>query len=181
MRKTKRVVTGLNSDGKSAIQFNGYAENIMEISGWPGAYLTDLWVTNETPIDNNGAEDRSLRPIRHDPTTPGGSIFRIVEFPPEKNIEGKIDTSEAFSSMGSHNKPSEDDAAQHPSMHFTNSVDYIAVISGEMHMLMEDGEEVLLQPGDCVVQKGVKHAWVNRSDAPCVIAAVLIDANPTTR
>jgi mannose-6-phosphate isomerase-like protein (cupin superfamily) len=60
-------------------------------------------------------------------------------------------------------------------MHKTDSIDYLVVISGSMHMLMEEGE-VELHPGDCIVQRGTNHAWVNRSGKPCLIAAVLIDA-----
>ena len=176
MKKIKRFVTGLNDEGKATVIYDDYAENIMEIGGWPGAYVSELWVTNETPVNNDGREDRAARPIRHDPT-PGGSIFRVVEIPPEKDVQVEIDASAAFESMGSHNKPSDEDAAKHASMHFTNSVDYLVVISGEMHMLMDEGE-VLIKQGDCIVQKGTKHAWVNRGDVPCVLAAVLIDAKP---
>ena len=69
------------------------------------------------------------------------------------------------------------DSAKHPSMHKTNSIDYLVVISGEMWMVMEEGE-VLLRQGDCIVQRGTNHAWVNKSGKPCVIAAILIDAVP---
>jgi quercetin dioxygenase-like cupin family protein len=62
-------------------------------------------------------------------------------------------------------------------MHTTNSLDYLVVIAGEMWMVMEEGE-VLLRQGDCVVQRGTNHAWVNKSDKPCLLAAILIDAKP---
>jgi quercetin dioxygenase-like cupin family protein len=51
------------------------------------------------------------------------------------------------------------------------------VIAGEMWMAMEEGE-VLLRAGDCIVQRGTNHAWVNKSDRPCLLAAILIDAKP---
>ncbi len=177
MHEARRFVTGLNDVGRSVVTFDDYAPNTKELEGWPGAYISEVWVTDSCPVDNGGDEDRSLRPIQHDPT-PAGTIFRVVEIPPEKSFEAdKIDTGAVFESMGSENRPSDNDISQHPSMHFTNSVDYIVVISGEMHMLMEDGE-VLLRQGDCVVQRGTKHAWVNRGETPCVIAAILIDAKP---
>ena len=44
-------------------------------------------------------------------------------------------------------------------------------------MVMEEGE-VLLKPGDCIVQRGTNHAWKNRGDKPCLLAAVLVDAVP---
>jgi len=36
-------------------------------------------------------------------------------------------------------------------------------------------EGQLVKAGDTIVQRGTNHAWSNRSDAPCVVAFVLID------
>ncbi len=175
MFAVKRFVTGHDDQGRSNVTLDDVASNILPINGWPGAAITEIWVTEEMPIDNSGVVDRAARPIRHDPT-PNGTIFRVVEIPPEKHMSGDIDVGAAFDAMGSENRPSQTDSAKHASMHFTNSVDYLVVMQGEMHMLMEDGE-VLLKQGDCIVQRGTKHAWVNRGDIPCVIAAVLVDAH----
>jgi uncharacterized cupin superfamily protein len=60
-------------------------------------------------------------------------------------------------------------------MHWTRTVDYAIVMSGEIDMLLDDSE-VHLKAGDVVVQQGTNHAWVNRGSAPCRIAFVLIDA-----
>jgi len=51
------------------------------------------------------------------------------------------------------------------------------MVEGELILLLEDSE-VVLRPGDIVVQRGTNHAWANRSNAPCVVAFVLIDAVP---
>ncbi|MGE5147909.1 MAG: cupin domain-containing protein, partial [Candidatus Eiseniibacteriota bacterium] len=66
---------------------------------------------------------------------------------------------------------------RHPAMHCTNTVDYIYILSGEIWALMDEGE-VLLRPGDSLIQRGTNHAWSNRSDAPCRFLAVLVDAEP---
>ena len=173
----RRIVTGHDSQGRSNITFEGAATNILDIAGYEGARVTEIWVTEEMPVDNTGAADRGARPIRHDPG-PNGTIFRVVEIPPERE-ESAIDTAKAFESLGSTRKPGAEDSQRHATMHVTDSVDYLVVIAGEMHMLMEDGE-VLLRQGDCIVQRGTKHAWVNRSGAPCLLAAVLVDAHPAT-
>ena len=39
-----------------------------------------------------------------------------------------------------------------------------------------DDSEVLCKAGDVIVQRGTNHAWANRSDAPCRVCFVLIDA-----
>jgi mannose-6-phosphate isomerase-like protein (cupin superfamily) len=174
----RRIVTGHDASGRSNITFEGDAPNIMEMDAWPGARVTELWTTEEMPVDNDGLVDRGARPIRHDPG-PMGTIFRVVEVPPESE-GGMQDTASAFAQLGSTNVPDPEDTARHATMHVTDSVDYLVVISGEMHMLMEDGETLLTQ-GDCIVQRGTKHAWVNRSGQPCVLAAVLVDAKRARR
>ena len=67
--------------------------------------------------------------------------------------------------------------ARHPGFHKTASVDYAIVLSGEIYALMDEGE-TLLKQGDVLVQRGTNHAWSNRSDAPAVLAFVLIGAEP---
>src|SRR4029077_2078302 len=64
----------------------------------------------------------------------------------------------------------------HPGMHTTDTVDFDVVISGEVVMELDDGAEVLLKAGDCVVQNGTRHAWYNRSSKNCVISVALIGA-----
>jgi mannose-6-phosphate isomerase-like protein (cupin superfamily) len=170
----RRIVTGLNAERESEVAMIGSCTNRLAIEAWPGMFVNELWVTNETPADNSGSHDAALRPIRHDPT-PGGTIFRVVEIPPETNL--KVDAAATFAAMGSANRPTEKDRSRHFSMHKTNSIDYSLVLSGECTMLLEKGEVQITQ-GDCIVQRGTAHAWVNRSNAPCVIAFILIDAIP---
>ena len=169
----RRIVTGHHPDGRSMVMIDDSGPNMTEIKGWPGLWVTELWTSEEMPIDNRRSDDRGARKMRHDPG-PNGTIFRIVEIPPESS-NATIDVAAAFEDLGSENKPRAADSARHPSMHKTNSVDYLVVISGEMTMLMEDGE-TLLRQGDCIVQRGTNHAWVNKSGKPCVIAAILVDA-----
>jgi quercetin dioxygenase-like cupin family protein len=64
-----------------------------------------------------------------------------------------------------------------PRNHRTNSIDYAVVLSGEIDMEM-DGQTVHLRAGDVLVQRGTIHNWINRGDKPCIIAFVLIDAQP---
>jgi len=60
-------------------------------------------------------------------------------------------------------------------MHRQDSLDYIAVLAGEVHLLLED-QELLLHAGDVLVQAGNLHSWENRSDAPCRLLVVVLSA-----
>jgi quercetin dioxygenase-like cupin family protein len=79
-----------------------------------------------------------------------GSVFRILQFHP--GLEERV--------------------------HRTDSIDYIIVMSGEIDMELEAGEEVHLKAGDVMVQRGTVHNWINRGTEPCVLAVILIHANP---
>ena len=138
-----------------------------------GLYLTDLWETNGPRANNRGTNDAVSRPVRLEPPD-GGTILRIVEFPPDKTWRGKRDVSQAFSSIGAGHAQlaGHDD----PMMHITGTVDYIIVLEGEIYAVM-DQSETLLKRGDVLVQRGTNHSWSNRSDQPCVIAAVLVSAD----
>ncbi|MCA6232008.1 MAG: cupin domain-containing protein [Phenylobacterium sp.] len=61
-----------------------------------------------------------------------------------------------------------------PFMHSTETLDYLVVLRGEIYCVLEDGE-VLLKTGDICVQRGARHAWSNRTSAPCLLFAVMID------
>ncbi|KAL8636085.1 MAG: hypothetical protein Q9228_006480 [Teloschistes exilis] len=65
--------------------------------------------------------------------------------------------------------------AQSP-IHRTLSLDYCAVLSGEVVLILDGGEEKTLRAGDFVVQRGANHAWANRTAEICRIAFVMVGA-----
>jgi quercetin dioxygenase-like cupin family protein len=67
--------------------------------------------------------------------------------------------------------------ADHPGMHTTDTIDFIYVVSGEVWLELDDGQEVHLRPGDTVVQNGTRHAWHNRGSDPCQMVGVLVGAH----
>jgi quercetin dioxygenase-like cupin family protein len=67
-----------------------------------------------------------------------------------------------------------------PRNHRTDSIDYAVIMKGEIDMELDD-TTVHLKAGDVLVQRGTIHNWVNRGDEACVIAFVLIAADPVRR
>ena len=169
----RRVVTGLTADGRSCILFDGPAGSVKEMESMPGVALTDLWEAG-VPADNSGTADAAARPVRLEP--PGtGSIFRIVEFPPDSVWRTGADSAAAFSSIGAGHAPA--DGSSDPMRHKTATIDYIAVLQGEIYAVLDEGE-TLLRPGDVFVQRGTVHSWSVSGDQPCLIAVVLISSKP---
>jgi mannose-6-phosphate isomerase-like protein (cupin superfamily) len=171
--KIRRVVTATNEEGKSYILLDDETPHILEMTGI-GVVASEIWVTDGCPADNTGVADAADRPIALEPP-PGAAVFRIGEFPPDKDWRGKTDGAEgfrAFLAEGAH-AGDPDDAM----MHQTNTIDFVIVIKGELTAVMQEGERTLY-PGDCFVQRGTMHSWHNRTDQPAIVAAVLISAAP---
>jgi hypothetical protein len=172
-RRFRRVVTGHTPDGRSKFIMDGPAPTVFD-RGAGQTCVTEVWETSTTPADNRGEDDPTLHPNRLPPPA-NGTVFRIVEYPPDKL---RVPTLRADAHDAGREGYTRDlKNARHPGFHKTNSTDYAIVISGEIYALMDDGE-VLLKPGDVLVQRGTNHAWSNRTDEPAYVAFVLIDAKP---
>jgi len=169
----RRVVTGHDAHGKSIIVTDGASPHVLELAGMPGLALINLWVTDRAPAANTGSDDAADRPVVLEPPA-RGTIFRVVDFPPDRDMAGQVDRSKAFTAMGA-GHAMDRSAARHPGMHKTNTVDYALVLDGEIWALMDEGE-TLLKAGDCLIQRGTNHAWSNRSEKACRVAFVLVSA-----
>ena len=157
----KRVVTGHDAQGRSVFVIEDEPQPVvLEKAG--GLRLTELWATP------NVKRARRIEP------DPGGTAFRVIDYPPDRERLKSIDPEAHFASMGAQAAPAE--KRRHPGMHRTKTLDYAIVLSGEIYAVLDQGE-VLLEAGDVLVQRGTNHAWSNRSDRPCRIAFVLVDAS----
>ncbi len=117
------------------------------VSGRANAYSSVIWTTEGFPVNNDGGEDAAAR--KAGTTLDNGIVFRVVSFGP----------------------------GVAPRNHRTDSIDFAAVLSGEIDMVL-DGETVHLKAGDVMVQRGTIHNWINTGTQPCVIAFTLVAAKP---
>ncbi len=117
----------------------------------PGHESRLVWVTDTAPASYDGTSDEGARAIGRPPPKTG-TLIRIIEINPGVIADA----------------------------HFTETIDYIIVMSGTMEMDL-DVESVKLSAGDVLVQRGTRHNWVNRGSEPCRFAAVLIDAEGSER
>ena len=117
--------------------------------GRPGARICNFWTTDTAPADNSGQADNGQREGKFT-MIENGSVFRILDFRP--GVQQRV--------------------------HRTDSIDYIIVMSGEIDMELEAGEEVHLKAGDVMVQRGTVHNWINRGSETCVLAIMLVHARP---
>jgi mannose-6-phosphate isomerase-like protein (cupin superfamily) len=104
-----------------------------------------------------------------------GTIVRIVEFPPDNTRPQDSDSRAGFKAIGAGH--AQDKHSSDPMMHRTSTVDYIIVLKGEIYAVMETGEK-LLKAGDVLIQRGTNHSWSVRTNEPCIVAAILVNAKP---
>lgn len=146
----QRVVTGVNADERSVVVRRGASPTIVFPGDDPQAWVSEIWVGDAVPADLADDRDLAEGTWQLNPP-PAGAAFRLFQLPPR------------------------DDPGSDSGMHVTSSVDCVVVVSGRLHLVLEE-DEVELGPGDCVVQRGTVHAWQNRGDEPCIAAAVLFSA-----
>jgi mannose-6-phosphate isomerase-like protein (cupin superfamily) len=172
-QQIRRVVTTNDERGTAVVLFDGIAPNrAVRQDGRTASTL--LWVTDRTPASFSGKRDSADVKIGV-PPPPSGTIFRIVDFGPATGDAPAMDHATLMKEMGISHGAGGRRAPRHPAMHWTKSVDYAIVLSGEIDMLLDESE-VHLRAGDVVVQQGTNHAWVNRGTDACRIAFILIDA-----
>jgi quercetin dioxygenase-like cupin family protein len=119
--QVRRIVTGHDAQGHAIVQVDEVAPRVF--SNRPGATATNIWITQGFPVNNDGADDESLREVGT--TLKGGTVFRVLELAPGVT----------------------------PRRHRTDSIDYAVVMSGEVDMELDDSTvhlragDVLVQRG----------------------------------
>ena len=91
---------------------------------------------------------------------PGASSWRVFDLPPDEVVAAYLQ---------SQNVPE----AEASGFHRTDTLDYVMILDGEITLELDRGA-VALRSGDCVVQRGTRHAWRNRSGRPVKMAVVMI-------
>jgi mannose-6-phosphate isomerase-like protein (cupin superfamily) len=151
-RSTRRVVTGHDAHGRSVVVLDGAPPQHHSMHGSRvGADFHEMWSDADTipELTSASAWEPNERPFTLMPAA--GHLLRILDVYPLK------------------------DGGKRTVMHRTRTLDYVVVIEGELVLILDDSE-VILNPGDVVVQRGTDHAWENRSDAIARAAFFHIDA-----
>jgi mannose-6-phosphate isomerase-like protein (cupin superfamily) len=165
----RRVVTGHNAANESIIVGDGPTSRIYDNLGQVGLVFQEIWHTAQTPApidrDQQEADEDSL--VLAPPTN--GVRIRVLDIPPDSKDEN---LDEVFENIAA--SDAKLDEARHPSFHRTETIDFGIILSGEIVLLMDEGETTV-GPGEIVVQRGTNHGWANRTNEPCRVVFVLID------
>lgn len=146
----KRVVTGYDDQGKGVIQVVDQGK-WTEVQGGKAMWNV-MWSTTTFPIDsvNDDALQREKEEKVMSLSLPNGTVLRMVDRAP----------------------------GTQSAMHRSQTVDYGVVLEGEMEMVMDSGQSVVLRPGDVCIQRGTWHQWRNTTSKWNRMIFVLMDAEP---
>jgi len=163
----RRVICGLDAEGRSTIVSDADAASA-ERAG--GTILTDLWRVESLPA--HFEDDAFTGEIGAAPSL-AGAVVRTCTFPPDSEIDMQAFDRAMREIYGPQERTGDDGTV--PGMHWTDTVDVVVVLTGELHAVLETGETVL-RPGDSLVQRGTRHAWSNRSDQPATVLSIMMGA-----
>jgi Cupin domain len=171
----RRIVTGHNEQGKAVIVSADVPPNILPFAAVPGTVFYEIWNTNASPVPIDNGDDPTMRPLQLHPT-PSGSIIRFVDIPPDtiQNNVSDEDIAAGFAQMGAAKAIKHDGESRHKIMHRTETIDYGILISGELWLVLDEGE-TKLNVGDVVIQRGTNHAWSNRTNEIARMVFILQD------
>jgi len=174
----RRALTGRDEAGKSVFKSFDVTSKVVEIDSNPGLTFYEIYMTEGMPRLTGLEPDPMLGGTKAFPG-PGGTMFRLISYPPSRpagykpppgvTFESALqEMSEKVPGMGDHFERGT------PGMHTSDTIDYGIVVRGEMTLELDDGAKVHLRQGDCVVQNGTRHRWRNPLPEPCLMAFISI-------
>ena len=141
----QRRVVAIDVDGSSRIVADGPSLNVVELNG---SRIVRLWESGPPPVP---------LAVTGDPGASAGNAYR----------EGFVGSSFYIADI-----PPGSDLDDIP-MHRQDSLDYIAVLSGEIDLVMP-GDTRRLREGDILVQSGTEHSWINPTNKYCRLLVVVL-------
>ena len=166
--KTRRVVTGIDSEGRSFFQEDGVSPGYLDL----GAFVDEeIWI--DDPAKSSGEYADPATAEKFDLVPPsGGSRIRIFTFMPD---DGTSYDPEVISKAAERFNTGDSMDPDNPGMHTTQTIDYGIILSGTITLELDEGTREL-SAGDVIVQRATAHAWRNYSSEPCTMAFILISS-----
>ncbi|GAA0592067.1 cupin domain-containing protein [Kribbella sandramycini] len=171
----RRVVTGVNSDGKSCFVSDGPPPHAHDFVELPGHCSALVWMTDGGESTPNTGVD--ITPgVQSVVPGPGQTRFQIVTLPPSGvGATPGFDAEKALAEQQEWS-PGLFDHFENPgasAFHATPSIDYCVLLDGELVLQLDEGERAI-HAGDIVIQNGTRHAWQNRTDQVATVLCVLV-------
>ena len=170
----RRIVTGVNADGRARIVSDTQVEPKLAPS-LPNVGLHYIWgADHKETVPTDGSESPWTG---HFPPTDGYRVIISHVSPGLAGRDAPLTAQEQAESAakfpGLHDSFDESDAGMHVSV----TVDVGVILSGLIDLELDDGHVVHLKTGDVVIQNGTRHKWSNAGDSQATIAFILLGAH----
>lgn len=136
--KIHRYITAHNDKGEAIFSDKFDEESEMKAND-DGIAFALSYTTKGSPVSMDQDEDLKVYDgfLKDAPglVVSGGTVLRHVDIPPNTEC----------------------------TMHRTVSLDYGAVLEGEVELLLDSGEKRTMKRGDVAIQRGTMHQWINHS------------------
>jgi mannose-6-phosphate isomerase-like protein (cupin superfamily) len=143
---TRRIVTE-EIDGRSRVRSDGPA---------PQTWCDEIWITSpDNPLGSDPGNEALAVTV-----APRHSVFRIAHLPPDAVVRAAL----AAEPHGE---------VDPEGFHRTQTVDHVLVLDGPVELVLDEGS-VVIEPGDCVIQRGTNHAWRNHGTKPIRLVTFMI-------
>ncbi len=164
LRPIRRIVTGHDKNGRSCVLYDSHAPNVTPQTNKPGSGMTDIWVFPSCPVDLSVSTDQGKLPFSLEPPSNGGHLRIVHSSAPPRDYDPDKDPAAVPyhpPKAGPHGMEFRGGSnAFRTPIHRSKTLDYGILLEGE-RILEMDGVEILMKPGDTVVQLGNWHAWSN--------------------
>ena len=158
--QVRQVVTGHDAKDRAVI----VRDEQLDAMPIPGiGEIVSLW-SADAPATYPDAGNNPAAPALFPPV--GGIRFVIASYSPEFDVVASPPTPEVHIEDG-----------DEPGKHRTDTTDFGVILSGNVVLELDDGAEVLLSPGDVVVENGTRHRWRVVGDVPATLAVFIIGAH----
>lgn len=163
----RRIITAQRPDGSNVVAVDEIVEPLVHPTN--GQAVWPIYGRDEvTTLPHDAPKDY---PLTFFPSTSTGFRMHVVEFAPRSG--STREPSGTFPTRGlaegRHVDPDEF------GMHWTDTIDLVVVMTGEIGLVHDDGHEIVLEPGTIVVQNGAMHAW-RRRDVACQLCFINLGA-----
>jgi len=141
----RRIITVTDEDGGARVLADGASPNSVILNN---SRITRLWETREMPVPLDVTRDEGAAAGNAYREGFTGSSLYVADLPPGSDLSDIP-------------------------IHAQDSLDYIAVLQGEVDLVLPT-ESITMRQGDVLVQAGNLHSWVNRSEEPCRLLVVVL-------
>lgn len=159
MKKGRLVVVDNLDNGTSKVTKDCYPAPFFLIAD--GHEMTELWFSEKETTRSSAPAD--IQKQFSNDLEPGAKRFIRSTFPP-------------FSKVQQYAKELGFSVDKKFLMHNTTTIDFAIVHKGQIELITENGS-ILLNAGDCIVQKATVHSWVNPGSEPAEMFFIMLGAD----